>query len=222
MAGICARSAIHSITACSLRVNDRVNEFIVFETGERLNARPGIGVYALSLSLSRSSRNEPPRGRNPRWRDDHRGKSARNVSRNNDPWKFNFPFPSWLETRSSRGFAEFLWPIPFCLRFPPNFPVHSPLLFRKKREKEERSIDFDFHFSLNLHEYNNIHGYFLISRIRFVFDIYIYIFYYINVRAKADLSANERTLDGKRNLRSRNDEKRDEQERTRGRMIKEK
>lgn len=49
MAGICARSAIHSITACSLRVNDRVNEFIVFETGERLNARPGIGVYALSL-----------------------------------------------------------------------------------------------------------------------------------------------------------------------------
>lgn len=61
MAGICARSAIHSITACSLRVNDRVNEFIVFETGERLNARPGIGVYALSLSLC-----PVPRGTNHR------------------------------------------------------------------------------------------------------------------------------------------------------------
>lgn len=138
MARICARSAIHSITACSLRVNDRVNEFIVFETGERLNARPPIAVYAPSLTLSCSSRKFywPPKSDG--GTDHHRGKSARNVSRNNDPWKFNFPFPSWKHGPREFGRISIVADSP-----PPNFRLHSPRRRRKRDRSSFEIIDFD-------------------------------------------------------------------------------
>lgn len=143
MAGICARSAIHSITACSPRVNDRVNEFIVFETGERLNARPRISVYALSLpstlSLSlypsRSSRNEPRVGEildgrmtteaNPRET------SAAITILENLIFHFH---PGWKHAPPAalpNFYDRFHFP-PF-----PNFRLHSPPEEKRKRKKEE-------------------------------------------------------------------------------------